>query len=277
MKIKVKFFDKDVIKDYLAKLSIISMLLSFVLITIDIPQKYKFYTGIGLFIFLVLIYFLVWFRANLQNSNKLIINNSIVEIKVGDLFQESGLKVIAFNEYFDTVVDNVIISESTLNGKFLKNHVSNVGKLDTLIDTDNRLKDKICDVNNNRSGKKNKYELGLIYPYKDFLLTAFTRFDNNNRAFLEINDYINFLFNFWNEIDIVYAGRSVVIPLLGSGITRFKEYNTITEQELLELLIWSFKVSRIKFTYPSRVSIIIHESKKDKINFYKLRGVNNGL
>jgi len=86
-----------------------------------------------------------------------------------------------------------------------------------------------------------------------------------------MNDYINFLINLWNEIDIIYAGRSVTIPLLGSGITRFKEYNEITEQELLELLIWSFKLSRIKFTYPSKVSIVIHESKSDKINFYKLK------
>ena len=69
----------------------------------------------------------------------------------------------------------------------------------------------------------------------------------------------------------MYAGRSVSIPLLGSGITRFKEYNMISDQELLEMLIWSFKVSRIKFTYPSQVSIIIHNSKKDKINFYKLK------
>lgn len=88
-----------------------------------------------------------------------------------------------------------------------------------------------------------------------------------------MSDYINFLLNFWNEIDIIYAGRSISIPLLGTGITRFKEYNTISEQELLELLIWSFKISRIKFSYPSKVSIIIHESKKDKINFFKLKEV----
>ena len=86
-----------------------------------------------------------------------------------------------------------------------------------------------------------------------------------------MKDYVSFLLNFWNEIAIIYAGRSVSIPLLGSGITRFKENNTISEQELLELLIWSFKVSRIKFTYPSKVSIIVHKSKKDKINFYNLK------
>ena len=90
-----------------------------------------------------------------------------------------------------------------------------------------------------------------------------------------MKDYIDFLIKFWDEIDIIYNGESVSIPLMGSGITRFKEYS-LSDQELLELLIWSFKISRNKFTYPSKVSIIIHSSKIDKINLYKLKRGNYG-
>ncbi len=71
-------------------------------------------------------------------------------------------------------------------------------------------------------GKNFKYKLGTIFQHNNYLLTAFTRFDKDNRAYLGMNDFINFLLNFWNEIDIIYAGRSISIPLLGSGITRFK-------------------------------------------------------
>lgn len=278
MKIKVKFFEKKIIKDYFSVLTILSLLLSFALICIDIPQKYKTYTVLGLIIILVIIYIIVWLRANLINGIKLNINNSKVNVKVGDIFKESELKVITFNEYFDTQVDNVLISENTLNGFYLNRFVDDINELNSLIDSDERLKRMIDSINESRINvKQNKYKLGTIFSHKDYLLTAFSKFDNDNRAYLEMNDYINFLLNFWNEIDIVYAGRSVAIPLMGSGITRFKEYNMISEQELLELLIWSFKISKIKFTYPSQVSIIIHESKKDKINFYKLRSVENGL
>ncbi|KAB1438693.1 hypothetical protein F7O84_14305 [Candidatus Galacturonibacter soehngenii] len=105
----------------------------------------------------------------------------------------------------------------------------------------------------------------------DYIFTAFTKFDDDNRAYLYMNDYVNFLLSFWNEIDIIYSGRSVVIPLFGSGITRFKEYDTITEQELLELLIWSFKISKIKFKYPSKATIVMHKNLFDKINFTKLK------
>lgn len=272
IKFKIEVFNKKLLKDYLAWLSTISLILSFVFIVIDIPDKYKTCIGLILLVTLISLYIILWLRANLLSKVKLKINNSTVIVKVGDIFKEDDFKVIAFNEYFDTEVDNRIISEKTLNGIYIKELVENVDKLDDLISNDAHLEDRIVDRNNDRTcGKREMYELGTIFQHDDYLLTAFAKFDDDNRAYLDIKDYINFLLNFWNEIDIIYAGCSVSIPLLGSGITRFKGYDTISEQELLELLIWSFKISRIKFTYPSKVSIIIHESKKDKINFYKLK------
>lgn len=253
-------------------LSVISLIFSFVLIVVEIPGRFKLITGVSLVLFLLIVYLFLWLRANFLQKTKLTINNSTVEIKFGDIFEENELKVIAFNEYFDTEVDNSIISERSLNGMYIKRMIPDVQELDRLMEYDDRLKENLAAVNSSRSrGKKKQYKLGSIFQHHDYLLTAFSRFDHDNRAFLYMNDYINFLLHFWNEIDVVYSGRSVSIPLLGSGITRFKEYNLITDQELLELIIWSFKVSRIKFTYPSKVSIVIHESKKDKINLYTLK------
>jgi len=272
MKIKVKLFDRKLIKKYLEVLSIIGVLSSFALIVITIPDCLKVFVGIGLLLILLIIYTIMWLIANNKNKTKLNINNSTMIIKTGDIFEEDGLKVIAFNEYFDTQVDNKIIAENTLNGIYIKSKLSDVNEFDNLINDDIHLNEKVIDTNNSRLfGKKKRYSLGTVFQYKDYVLTAFSKFDNENRAYLFMNDYINFLINFWNEIDIIYAGRSISIPLLGSGITRFKGFDSVTEQELLELLIWSFKVSRIKFTYPSKVSIIIHESKRDKINFFKLK------
>ncbi|MER2009733.1 MAG: macro domain-containing protein, partial [Psychrobacillus sp.] len=243
-------------------------------ISISIPDDHKFLTAVIILAFFILFYFTLWIRANLLNSMKLRINNSTVEIKVGDIFTEPELKVIAFNEYFDTQVDNIIISESTLNGIYINRQIQNPEEFDRTMEQNEHLKNNKIGFNNTRKlGKKIKYKLGTIYQKDDYLLTAFTKFDINNRAYLNMSDYINFLLNFWNEVDVVYNGRSISIPLLGSGMTRFKEYDLITDQELLELLIWSFKISKIKFTYPSTVSIIIHESKKDKVDFYKLKNL----
>lgn len=268
---KVKLFDKALRNKYISVLSIISIPFSFVSILLDIPDNCKWKMFIGIFAVFIGIYIFLWIRANLLDKVSLRINNSIIDVKIGDIFKESDFKVIAFNEYFDTLVDNKVISDKTLNGIYIKNFVDDLDALNKSIDSDECCTEKIIETNNNRKcGKKKKYRLGTIFQHNDYLLTAFSKFDDKNRAYLSMSDYINFLLNFWNEVDIIYAGRSISIPLLGSGITRFKEYS-MSEQELLELLIWSFKVSRIKFTYPSQVTIVINESIKDKINFYKLK------
>lgn len=41
----------------------------------------------------------------------LVINNTIVKIFFGDIFKMPGKKIIAFNEYFDTIVDEKIIKK----------------------------------------------------------------------------------------------------------------------------------------------------------------------
>jgi hypothetical protein len=271
---KVKIFNKKLVENYLSVTTVISLVFSFVLIVVKIPDNncIRFIIGLTLFLVLVLVYLYLWIKANKQNETTLIINNSKLVVKIGDIFEEEGLKVIAFNEYFDTKVDNVIISENTLNGKFINEKIENLIEFDQELERDSRLIRNFVENNDNRvSGKKKRYRLGTTYEFNGYLITAFSRFDEDNRAFLNLDDYINFLLNFWNEIDIVYNGRSVSIPILGSGITRFKGYDNITEQELVDLLIWSFKVSRTKFSYPSKVSIIVHSSMKDKINFFKLK------
>lgn len=271
--IKVGILDKKLLKNYFATMSLISIIFSFISIAIDIPDGYKIESLIGLLIFFVVIYLIMWIMANYTNKASIEIGNSLIEIRVGDIFKEKDLKVIAFNEYFDTLVDDKIISSKTLNGIYINKCIISTAQLDEEIERDANLNNKIVAIDENRlNGKKQKYSIGTIYKKDDYLLTAFSKFDENNRAYLNMNDYMNFLINFWNEVDIIYAGRSVSIPLLGSGITRFRGYENISDQELLELLIWSFKVSRIKFTYPSKVSIIIHESKKDKINLFNLKG-----
>jgi hypothetical protein len=273
MKVKVNLFDNYLRKQYLEVLTTISLLLSFALIAFDIPDEHKLLAGIILAIVLIITYVVIWLFANKMVSKTLCINNSTLVVKLGDIFEEKEFKVIAFNEYFDTIVDDKIISSRTLNGKYLQTKVSDISELDRRIESDQAVSNNLIEIEATRiRGKNKRYRLGSIFLNDDFILTAFTKFDSDNRAYLRMNDYMDFLLNFWNEVDKIYAGRSVSIPLLGSGITRFKEFIAISEQELLEMLIWSFKISRIKFSYPSKVTIVIHESMKDKINFYKLNG-----
>ena len=270
-RLKVNIFDKNLIVQFKSVVSLLVGVLTTILIFKDIPQKYKNYCFIAFVILLIIIYLVLWVRSNTIKRVELNINNSKMEIEQGDIFEQDGLKVIAFNEFFDTEVSDRLISDKTLNGIYLKNIVSDVNKLDLDIENDQYLSKNIIEKNVQRAeGKSTRYELGSIYKRDDYLLTAFSKFDEYNRAYLTIKDYNNFLINFWKEIDKIYNAENISIPLLGSNITRFKECN-LSDQQLLELLIWSFKLSKFSNSNSSKVSIVVHKKTMDKINLYKLK------
>lgn len=87
-----------------------------------------------------------------------------------------------------------------------------------------------------------------------------------------MQEYINFLLAFWNEINRLYAQRTVSVPVFGAGITRFRNgFEDIDINELLQIMVWTFKVSKIKFAYPAKLQIIIHEDLLKKVNLYELK------
>jgi len=271
---KVSPFDKRVLNKFYAFLSAISVITSIVFLFAGIEDKDKPVAGAVALGVIILAYIGIWIYANMRRSIRLKINTSEVEVYFGDIFEDAAeLKAISFNEYYDTQVDDKIISKQSLHGQFIEKYFAGqVDVLDDIIAADEHLKEMIAEENSTRpAGKKTKYKLGTVCMAKEYLLIALSRFDANNKAFLEISDYVSCLLTFWNEVDRVYAGRTLSLPVLGSGITRFKNYENISDQELLELIIWTFKLSRIKFTYPSKVKIVVWEKKSEKINLQKLK------
>ena len=214
----------------------------------------------------------MWILANKKNEKNLKINSTNIVIKYGDLFEEEGLKVIAFNEFFDTQVDDKVIAASSLNGIFITEHSDGASTIDDKIDSEIRLKQSIISENVQRKlgGKTTKYQLGCVCPYNDYFLLAFSHFDDNNKAYISVEDYISCLMHMWNELDIYYAGRPVVIPLLGSGITRFNN-SEVTSQELLKYIVMTFKASKVKFNNTSSLTIILNEKIRDEINLYDIQ------
>lgn len=273
---KVPPFDKNVLNKFYAFLSAISVITSIVFLFAGIEEKDKPIAGAVSLGVVFLTYIGIWIYANVRRSIRLKINTSEVEVYFGDIFEDTAeLKAISFNEYFDTQVDDKIISKKSLHGQFIEKYYSGrVDVLNDIIDADEHLAEMIAGENSNRStGKKTKYNLGTVCMAKDYLLVALSRFDMNNKAFLEMSDYVSCMLTFWNEVDRVYAGRTLSLPVLGSGITRFKNYENISDQELLELIIWTFKLSRVKFTYPSKVKIVVWKKKSEKINLQKLKNL----
>ena len=273
MKIKVPLFSKKVITKWLEIIAIISTIPSLFFISVEMPQNLQILYAVITTLVLIILYVTIWICANLKRKTILTINNSNIIIKFGDLFDQDGLKVISFNEYFDTKVDNKIIAESSLNGIYLSNNFNRnqIKKLDQEIANDTHLKSRENGINNGRTnGKKVRYKLGSVFLNGDFLLVAFSRFNDENMAELTLKEYVQSMISFWDEVNRIYAGRSVSIPLMGCGITRYKDVDDIQPQELLKIIVWTFRISRIKFKHPATASIIIHDSLFDQIKLYEL-------
>ncbi|WP_256625712.1 macro domain-containing protein, partial [Klebsiella michiganensis] len=224
-------------------------------------------------------YLWLWFRANGLREINLTIEESTVVIKTGDIFKQEGLKVIAFNEYFDTQVDERIIAQASLNGKFIREYCDcSVSELDAYIENYRFDSDEIKEINADRpEGKKQKFEIGTICVYHDYILTALSKFNRHNEAYLTMPEYLGFLINFWDKVNRVYAQKSVSVPIFGSGLTRIKGHKIIDEQDLLKIMLWTFRISEMRFKHPAKLTIMIHEGKIDKVNLLELKTARNGL
>ncbi|KAB0660057.1 macro domain-containing protein [Burkholderia diffusa] len=276
---KVSFFDKRIVKKFLGSTSVIGSALSVVVLFVDIPANWKLRGGWIFLALLAVIYVALWVWSNNLNSIDIDVEGSNVTVKVGDIFQESGLKAIAFNEYFDTLVDNKIIGEKSLNGIFIQKHLGTpVSELDHYIDNYAFDLSEVVGSNEARKlGKKRRYQIGTVCLYKDYLLTAFSKFDENNRALLTMPEYLEFLINFWDKVNNVYAQKSVSTTVFGSGITRIKGHKNIGDEDLLKIMLWTFRISEMRFKYPAKLTIVIHKDKIDQINLLDIKSARNGV
>lgn len=276
---KVNLFDKRIVKQFLEYTSGIGAGLSLLLIFVEIPAEEKLGLG-GIFaVLLIAIYAVLWFRSNNLEEVNLDVEGSNVTVKKGDIFEQPGFKVIAFNEYFDTQVDDKLISRQSLNGIFINEHLAvSAAELDKYIENYSFDDDEVlCENTARKSGKKVKYSIGTICVYNDYLLAAFSKFDEKNRAWLTMPEYLGFLINFWDKVNKVYAQKNVSVPIFGSGITRIKEHRNISDEDLLKIMLWTFRISEMRFKYPAKLTIVIHVDKMDKINLLDIKSAKNGL
>lgn len=189
-----------------------------------------------------------------------------VTITVGDIFSTSDWKVIPFNEFFDTQVNDEVIAFNSLNGRFITEHVSNIDELNKTI---SQTKD-VTGLKRKSIGGRNAYPLGRIITYGDYMLLAFSHF-RDNQAIINHSDYEKCLRTMWHEISRVYANRPVTLPLLGGGITRFEDISEKSELHLLRCLLCTLKTSDAQIFQP--ITIFLTREVAKKINLYEIKKI----
>lgn len=224
-------------------------------------------------IIILIIYVLIVFLIYLVSACitrfgvKIHINGNTVYIKRGDLFKAEGWKVIPFNEHYDTDVDDKVIARTSLNGKFILEHVPAIKDMRKAI-----LKSEAESTYAKKEivSGRDTYTLGRIVTYEDYMLLAFSHFNEYNEAHISRPDYERCLFTMWKEIRRTYANKRIYLPLIGSGITKFDDTIQKSNSDLLKCILCTLHASGENFTQP--ITILLTPETMRKIKLYEVKG-----
>lgn len=233
-------------------------------------QCFNLWVRLGLVIAtLIVLYLVIYFIIGkiFSDSVTLKINGTTVNILCGDIFKIPGLKVIGCDNHFDTRVDDNVISKNSLHGKLILEH-GNISDIKRAIDSEALRLGK----RKNENGLYD-FSLGTVICYhnadenENYLMLAMTELDSDYRAYTDMAKFENMLMKMWREIDRVYAGRPIVLPILGTGISRFKDGSKKPET-LLRCLLCTLSGSGV--TLKSEVNVIIYGNSKE-FSLYEYR------
>lgn len=201
--------------------------------------------------------------CHFKNSIKIKGHGYCLQVEYGDIFKKDNCKkVINFDECFTTSVGDVPskIKPTSVCGQYLM--ANPIHNMQALLE-DAHLKPA---KSKSRYQMKTRYESGKLVPNGDDLLMAFAKLDEDGRArFFSRDEYLNCLSILWNEIDKYYGQKDVCIPILGSGITRFED-KMLTQQELLDIIVASYKLSPYKLKPPCQLHIMCQKTDDFSLN-----------
>lgn len=195
------------------------------------------------------------------------IPNSSTRIKIyfGDLFKESGSKVIAVNEFFDSEIGDKV-SPATLHGKFIKDILG--GQSESFDRIVGAVLEPSKGIQIDRpSGKTIKYPIGttarVTINEQFYFLVALTRTDIQSlRSSATVTDFWLAMDGLWKAIASQSNGLPVYIPLIGAGQSGVG----LDFERTLEMILISIGYhSKIEQICQS-INIVIHPSLKHEID-----------
>ena len=192
--------------------------------------------------------------------------NYSIKVEYGNILKKRKCKrVISFDECFTTQVGNATadINPNSICGQYLSLHPNlDVQQLiETAQITPARSKSKYQ--------HKTRYDPGTIVPNGDDLLMAFAKLDERGKGrFFSRDEYIKCLDLLWKELENYYSEKDVCVPILGAGTTSFDGGSgaPISQQDLLNMMIWSYKLSSHKIKAPYKLRIVCKKNSDFSIN-----------
>ena len=160
-----------------------------------------------------------------------------VTVKFGNFFDEVGWKSVAVNDFFDDLIDDVVISKSSIHGQVVSEFWANdVTDLRSQLDLSlQRYKPR----NSPRSvGKSLRYPVGSTAVLKrrgeSFIFFALGHTDiRSNETSATVSTLVEAVRGLLKTARTVCSGQPLVLPLVGSGLARVG----IPEQAIAQIIL----------------------------------------
>ena len=240
----------------------------------------KFWVSVGVLAGAFLFFAILWIIIVLCKNKKRVVeghNGKGVYLLYGDLFDPTIVRNekryigFAVNRCFDTVVDNNLISATSVHGmafnRLYSQNLFTPQSLNTAIQGAIKGNPSYSMVAQTEKpqGNLKRYEVGAyanlpINTKLNYLLLGLTWFDNNLNARASKQDYVHAIQKMIESIDLEAQGYPVLIPIIGTGRSR----TDLTETEALEYMIAAFKINQSKIT--SDIYIVVYESAKNRVS-----------
>ena len=210
------------------------------------------------FLLFILSYFII--GKIYKESITMVIRQTPVSIECGDIFGMDGLKVIGCDTHFDTRIDDVVISKKSLHGQMFLRH-GNIEEIKTTVEKEAQK----LHLETDDEGLY-RFPLGTIIKYNSsvdnekYLMLAMTNLNKEYESHTNMAEFEQMLIKMWHEIDKIYASNDIVLPLLGSGISRFDD-GPKEKEALLKCMLCTLNASGVSLN--ANVKIVLYENAKD--------------
>ena len=206
----------------------------------------------------------------LSVSQKLSATDTLIEIRVDDIFNIEGAFVISTSTTFDTDLSDSSISES-VQEQFTRQYYGNIEHLDHNIEKE--LEDREYTViEDNRRGKKKRYEIGTVVKLQlqkqITYLVAAADMNEHGRDSGSLEDMRKGLGNLWDYIGERGELVPLVMPVLGMGHARIN----VPREKMIREIISSFIAACSEKKFCEKLTIVVwrKDYREHDINLQKL-------
>lgn len=198
------------------------------------------------------------YRNNITLSG----HNYKIIIEYGDIFEASKCKkVINFDECYSTEVGDAPhqIKPSSVCGQFLRRYPNT--DITALLKSNGAAPED----EPSKFNYAKRFKSGTILPNGEYMLMAFGKLNKDGRTELTREEYLESLKTLWKEFDKYYTQEDVVIPVLGAGVTRFKD-EMLSQQQLVDIIVASYRLNPYKIKKPNALHIVCKKVEDFSLN-----------